>query len=264
MKQLLFIPLISLFGSFGIFAQTTAMDFTASDCSGTSHHLFAELDAGTVVVICWPMPCAQCISPTSTAAAAVQSFASSNPGKVKFYLVDDKGDTPCSSLTSWATTNSIATDAVFDNKGEIIKMSDYGTDGMPKCVVLGGTSHTVFYNKNNVFVLNEIKTAINNAISSAGVIENDKAVKEFFVSPNPVKAIATVSYTLNKSTQPVIEIVNMLGEKINSFYLENQGVGKHMFNVDMQSLSEGTYFVNLYADGGKGTEVQHYTITVSH
>jgi hypothetical protein len=41
----------------------TAADFTANDCNGTSHHLFAELNAGKVVVVAFVMPCTDCIGP---------------------------------------------------------------------------------------------------------------------------------------------------------------------------------------------------------
>lgn len=66
----------------------TAVDFTVNDCAGTSHHLFGELDAGKVVVIAFVDPCASCIAPSGTALGIVQSFASSYPGRVLYYLSD--------------------------------------------------------------------------------------------------------------------------------------------------------------------------------
>ncbi|HEY4800620.1 MAG TPA: hypothetical protein VII99_16190, partial [Bacteroidia bacterium] len=135
-KYLLSFSLIlaSRFLSFG----QTAVDFTVNDCAGNSHHLFSELDAGNVIVITWVMPCSACIPIASTAATTVQGYASSNPGRVKFYLSDDYADTPCPTLTSWASTNSIATNASFSDA--TISMADYGGTGgsMQKTVVLGG------------------------------------------------------------------------------------------------------------------------------
>src|ERR1043165_5686641 len=108
MKHFLFTALLLLFGLSLAVAQTTATNFTATDCNATSHTLFTELDAGKIVVLVWVMPCAACISDAKAAFDAVGSFASSNPGKVVFYLSDDIGDAGCSTLNSWASTNGRA------------------------------------------------------------------------------------------------------------------------------------------------------------
>lgn len=60
-------------------AQTTASDFTATDCSSMSHNLYTELNAGKVVVISWVMPCSACVGGATAASNAVQSFATSHP-----------------------------------------------------------------------------------------------------------------------------------------------------------------------------------------
>src|SRR5258705_1758845 len=103
-KQLLTIILVvcSLF-SFG-----QAVNFTCNDCSSTAHNLFTELDAGKVVVLDFIMPCSACIAPSLTAYNIVQSYASSNPGRVLDYLSDDVGTTSCTSLNSWANTNGMS------------------------------------------------------------------------------------------------------------------------------------------------------------
>ena len=61
MKKTLLTAISGLFTILG-FAQTTATDFTANDCGGTSHTLFTELNAGNVIVITWVMPCSSCIT----------------------------------------------------------------------------------------------------------------------------------------------------------------------------------------------------------
>ena len=55
MKKIVFSAIWLVTASF-TFAQT-ATDFTANDCAGTSHHLFAELDAGKIIVAAFVMPC---------------------------------------------------------------------------------------------------------------------------------------------------------------------------------------------------------------
>ena len=51
-----------------------------------------------------------------------------------------------------------------------ISMSDYGSSGMPKVVVLGNANHSVFYNENDdKITFNGVQNAINNALLPVGV-----------------------------------------------------------------------------------------------
>ena len=108
--------------------------FTANDCNSISYNLFAELDAGKVVVVAFVMPCSACIGPSLTAYNVATSFASSNPGRVKFFLSDDLANTSCSIVSGWATNNNITPDAVFSSTDFI--ETQYGAEAMPKVVDL--------------------------------------------------------------------------------------------------------------------------------
>ena len=100
MKKYILKSLLVLFVANVSFAQTTATDFTTNDCNGVSHNLFNELDNGDVIVIAWVMPCSPCATYSLPAYSAVQSFASSHPGRVHFYMADDYANTSCTSLSS--------------------------------------------------------------------------------------------------------------------------------------------------------------------
>lgn len=147
------------------FGQATATDFTQNDCNGISHNLFSELNANKVVVIAWVMPCEFCVDGAVAGWNAAQSFAVSNPGKVLYYLVDDFGDNTCADLSNWSVTNNVAggTPITFNNLGKPINMNDYGSGGMPKVVVVGGSSHYVYFNENFSAADNEV--AITSAIA---------------------------------------------------------------------------------------------------
>ena len=164
MKASLFIVACILSFNLG-FGQATATDFTQNDCNGLSHNLFSELNANKVVVIAWVMPCEFCVDGTMAAWNAAQSFAVSNPGKVLFYLVDDFGDNTCADLSNWTVTNNVAggSPISFNNIGKPINMNDYGSGGMPKVVVVGGSSHYVYFNENFSATDNEV--AITSAIA---------------------------------------------------------------------------------------------------
>ena len=164
MKKYILRSLFVLFVTNVSFAQTTATDFTTNDCNGVSHNLFDSLDAGNVIVIGWVMPCGPCATYTLPAYSAVQSFATSHPGRVHFYLVDDYANTTCATLINWGNTNNMPLNTTFSSAD--INMLDYGTTGMPKVVVLGGDSHLIYYNENNSQpTFNGVQTAITNALT---------------------------------------------------------------------------------------------------
>ena len=258
MKNFILASFIGLAAQFG-FAQTTATNFTCNDCSSNSHTLFTELEAGKVVVITWVMPCSACIPVASTAANTALGYSSSNPGRVKFYLVDDHADTPCGTLSSWATTNSITTDAVFSNA--LVSMADYGGPGtsMQKTVVLGGANHTVFYNVNGAVTAGALQTAITNALAATtGIINNSTIITGLNVFPNPALVNTKITYTLTKATNVSIDLMNILGEKVNTFSVGTQAPGKQEYQINTESLGEGIYFIKLNA--GEATQAVKFTV----
>lgn len=227
------------------FSQTAAVDFTATDCAGNSHNLFSELNDGKAIVITWVMPCTACIPGASVASSTVLNTGNPN---VKFYLVDDSGDTPCNTLNSWANTNSITANAVFDNSGNLIKMTDYGSAGMPKTIVVGGYNHEVFYNYNGTPSASTLQTAIGKALNAnTGIIESNVLNGGLTVFPNPVVRNLKMNYILSKSANVKIEVMNLLGECIYTELMGNQAAGKQEHLLTIESYGVGVYFVKLVA-----------------
>lgn len=234
----------------------SATNWTANDCAGSPHTLFTELDAGKVVVICWVMPCGACIPAALTAANTVIGFA--NP-KVVFYLCDDYADNSCSTIASWASSNSIVSTANFSNSA--ISMSSYGTPGMPKTVVLGASSHSVYFNQNGTITQSALQAAINSALSGGGTaIDEKKNTKiKATVFPNPIVSNAILNYSLNTSTDVSIEITNILGETVKSISIGKQSAGIQSYEINLESLSVGSYFIKL--NTGESFEIVKVTIT---
>lgn len=230
---------------------TMATDFTANDCASNSHNLFTELAAGKVVVITWVMPCGACITGASNASNAV--IAVGNPNVV-FYLVDDYANTNCASLNSWASTNSITYNASFSNS--TIMMSSYGSTGMPKTVVIG-PNHFVSYNVSGAGSQTAIQTAINNSLT--GVNEEPKADLGLNLFPNPATSSTKLTYTLTKKAEVSIVVMNELGEKVNTVSLGSQSAGKQEYELNIEKLSAGVYFIKLRA--GEAVETMKLTVT---
>ena len=244
------------------FAQTTAIDFTTNDCNGTSHQLFSELDAGNVIVISWVMPCFSCISPSLAAYSAVQSFASSHPGKVHFYIADDAISPiygQCSSLPAWASSNNMPNSIFFQSAD--VNMNGYGDPGMPKVVVLGGNAHTIFYNQNDSHInFNGVQTAINDALAAPlGVNEQKNSHFELFSFPNPSNGLLNITYKVSKVENITFEIVNILGETIlyiNDNLFSTLGTCKK--TIDISRLERGIYFLN--ASSQSNTETLRFLV----
>ena len=245
MKKLLMI-IIAILTTLGFaYAQTTATDFTTNDCNGVSHTLFDELDNEKVIVIAWVMPCTSCATYAGYASDAVQSFATSHPERVKYYLADDYGNSTCSYLSGWAANYNITTDAIFSDA--ILNMTNYGTNGMPKVVVLGKNTHTIYYNENNskpTYI--GVKDAITLALSPT--VQIDEQVDKSFnltAYPNPTNGLLNVNYTSNTPVQ--FDVINMLGENVFSQKTNNT----KNTTIDVSNLNKGFYFLQMTTESKK-------------
>ena len=242
MKRILLINALVCFSVGIVFAQTTATDFTTNDCNGISHSLFDELDNGKVIVIAWVMPCNPCATYAGYASDAVQTFATSHPGIVKYYLADDYGDNTCSSLTGWAGQYNITTDAVFSDA--LLDMADYGSPGMPKVVVLGKNTHTIYYNENNSSPTEiGVKDAITLALTpTVGIHEQAENDFNLIAYPNPTIGVINMEY--NCETPVQFNVINMLGENVFSQKTKNT----RNTTIDVSKLNKGFYFLQMTAD----------------
>ena len=225
-------------------AQTTAPNWTAKDCNNMSHTLHTELNDGKVVVLVWVMPCVSCLGPAKTAYASVQNFAASHPDKIVYYMVDDYGDASCADLSSWVTSNNIGDASkmtFFDNTGNTISMKDFGGNGMPKVVVMGGSEHKIFFNKNNSAANDAtgINSAITSALDAATNVSTLENSLKFSVSPNPVTDRLIINHS--KAVKNV-KIIAMNGQVVSEVNFEN---GKKNPVIELNDLPKGTYIIKI-------------------
>jgi len=259
MKKLLLTLLFAAVTAIGM-AQT-ATDFTADDCGGTSHNLFTELNAGKVIVLVWVMPCNACTGASLTTYNVVESYQSSNPNTVYMYLCDDYGNTACSSVNSWGTTTGIPeSSSSLRFSDAAISMSDYGSAGMPKIVVLGGTDHTVFYNVVNTVNIVNLQNAINSALNTTGINEQSSTVSALSIFPNPAANSSEIKFTLAKSSDVSIELFNLEGQMLKNVFSGKLAAGENKVQLDLAGYSSGMYLVKL-SDGDKSKFIN---VVVSH
>jgi hypothetical protein len=247
MKTKLFI-LIILLASFGANSQT-ATNFICNDCSGVNHNLFNELDSGKVVILCWVMPCASCIGTSLTTYNVAQSFNTTYPGRVKMYVCDDYANTNCSSLNSWCNQNGLTNTTRFSNAA--IKMTDYGTAGMPKVVVIGNYTHHVYYNANNSVNINLLTNAISSALTDFSVdIAKPEELSGIKIYPNPATSQVSLSFASEKSGLCILTIFNNSSVQVSQPQSFDLKQGENFISINTEDLKSGIYFAHLQMDSG--------------
>jgi hypothetical protein len=241
--------LLVLFISVTGYSQTTATDFTATDCDGNSYNLFSKLNDDKVVILAWVMPCATCITDPLEAYTIIQGYAASHPNRIEFSLVDDFANTTCSSLAIWAGQYGMGNAHMMSDA--VISMFDYGVAGMPKVVILAGSNHTVYYNENSSTAGFQAALDLALAENPLAVDENESNVSELSIFPNPVNHLLNVSYSLNESSDVTYEIVDLLGAKIDyPIVSSKKQAGKNSEKIDLGNLANGTYFLKINTING--------------
>lgn len=239
MKQIFSLVTAVAFAS-SLQAQTTALDFTANDCDGMAHTLFADLDAGNVVIIeLVMMGCQPCITAGNSLKNNVLPNVS-DPNRVKLYSIGYTNSITCAQMNNWKTTNGF-THTVF--AGMSAQTTHFGGMGMPTIAVVGGGDHTVFYSdqghsdSDNPAIIAAIESGL-----AASVGLQETAVKTVGVSPNPTNDMLTVS----GSNWTKAKVMDLQGRTLLAVQLN---AGK----LDVSTLPVGMYVVRLTdADGKEG------------
>ncbi|MDQ2719912.1 MAG: DUF4331 family protein [Bacteroidota bacterium] len=69
-------------------------------------------------------------------------------------------------------------------------------------------------------------------------------------SPNPMVNHNTVVYKLDADANVQISVYNSLGQPIKTLANQKQAAGMHTIDWQAQNMTKGTYFIQLYKDGG--------------
>lgn len=133
-----FVIALMLFTSVGTSTAQTVLNFQRTDCNGTMHDLYADLDAGNVVVLEFFMQgCAPCISSGKQLESMRSTLEASYPGRVKAYAIGYSDGYTCASVASWVSANGL-TSIPMDSGAAMIK--HYGGFGMPTVVICAGVN----------------------------------------------------------------------------------------------------------------------------
>lgn len=217
-------------------AQTTGLDFTADDCDGVSHHLFADLDAGYAVIIdLVMMGCQPCVTASNGILNNVIPLTG-DPARVKFYSIGFTNSITCAQMMNWASTNGFS-HPVF--AGMSAQTTYYGGMGMPTIIVLGGTSHTVYYSELGYSHSDDpaLIQALNEALGVAAV--NEHGLEQVGIGPNPASDLLSITGRWSSA-----RVLDVHGREM--FATEPDGG-----QLDVSALPAGMYVLRLSATDGR-------------
>lgn len=87
-------------------------------------------------------------------------------------------------------------------------------------------------------------------LENIGIEEQVSNVYEMNVFPNPTKDLTSLTYTLAQKADVTIEMINVLGVKVQTLFSGTQSGGQYncTFNPKNNSLQPGIYFISLTAN----------------
>lgn len=81
-------------------------------------------------------------------------------------------------------------------------------------------------------------------------INNNSTGANLMISPNPVSSTMFLSFELDNESEVVVNIFNVLGNKVKSVSLGKLTSGIHDENLNVSDMPEGMYFCSLSTDNG--------------
>ena len=133
-----------------------------------------------------------------------------------------------------------------------ISMADYGTAGMPKVVVLGGSEHIVYFNKNGAAAGNvdDLEQAVLDALASdeGTGLSGNNVIASLAISAILTTNGISVNYELPYSGSISYQIINAQGQIVNSISPKFESSGSHENTIDMGIVSQGIYFLRFMFD----------------
>ncbi len=232
-------------------AQTNAKDFKRLDCNGNIQHLFADLDAGNIVILEFFM---QSCSPCITAGKALESMKAKllakYPGKIKAYAIGFNNTYSCSSNANWVSSNGLTSIPMDSGASQV---AYYGGMGMPTIVILGGgTQHLVLGSPYIGFSTGDTAQMvkdINKSFNATAIEPVKTTVSAIEIYPNPLNNEINLNFNVSETTQIKIEIADFSGRSLVTLMNESVVSGPFARTFNTSVLPAGYYVMNVNANG---------------
>lgn len=214
---------------------TTAYNFTMTDCNGSMHDLFTELDSGNVVILeLFMLSCSPCVDAGKELDPMFQNLKATCSPKIKFYHMGYTNSYTCAQITNWVTTNGFSS-VPFDSGA--VQTAYYGGMGMPTMAIVAGSSHkvlhtTVGYTAGDTAVIADSIRAFFGCASMN--VQESSFTRNIFIYPNPSNG----KFTLNTTEYPIqLKVYNTMGEKVLETTVNNKQETVNLAGTD------GVYFL---------------------
>ena len=119
------------------------------------------------------------------------------------------------------------------------------TNRMPVLII---NRQIVILNGGNPTIANEVWWADDNAVEVAPA-----AAGEFAIYPNPTQGTSHLRYRLDASDEVLVEVVNVLGARVQKIYEGTQTAAEYSFDLG-QGLPKGVYMVHLRTSKGSSSQ----------
>jgi hypothetical protein len=251
MKKLTLLWIAMILTSMLSNAQTTAVDFTLTDCDGISRSLYPIIDSGNVVILVYEHQCSSCNSGATNLKTTINTYYAAYKNIRVMYL--DNGGYSCSNVKSWITNHSFIQGPAFAYSNT--QSSPYGA-GMPVIVVTATNAHKVYIIANNsgsstLTNVTNLKNAIESAMAdlTTGINTDRRSPGTFDVYPNPAVGDKVMINLHNTGSQLIsYEITNAAGQII--LPLKTIKTANKQEEIDLTGLENGLYFINFNTSEG--------------
>lgn len=137
-------------------------------------------------------------------------------------------------------SNNNGSSWIADNKGLTVVKDNSGVDQYVTTLLISNNMIFAGTNGGGIFRTSLIPTSIR--------IESKPTVT-LVAYPNPSSDFVELEYEILAAAYVRLDVISLLGQKVLSLVNEPQQAGKHTFNVDMSSFTNGLYFFRLSVNG---------------
>jgi hypothetical protein len=130
-----------------------------------------------------------------------------------------------------------------DDRIHILFMADDLAGSYVKGATIAGYSGQTSVSENNMIVISPLKTDL-----YVGTGDKKDAKPSFAVAqnyPNPVTGLTNVNFNIQKPGNAILEVTNLMGQKLLSMEKANLSAGTYRFVIDGSQLAAGIYFYTV-------------------
>lgn len=120
-------------------------------------------------------------------------------------------------------------------------------DGLTVGSKIKNTAH-IYFDFNPAIITNTTLNTVN-VNSATAISEGNLNENEIRVFPNPFSGSTNIIYTLNQKSYVILEVFNVMGEKVAEIENASIQAGTHRFQLNAFGLNSGIYLLKMNVDG---------------